>query len=842
MKKTTKKSKRVVMLDLTRQADMSFDDLECELQGELQEKFGTDAFSTPLYVLVEAFPDYVIARGPGGKLYQIAYSVDDQDEATLGDPQEVETAFVPVSQYCSFITAEAGIAVDDWIYPVQVMQAGFAHGAVAGQKNVPHYFTPSVVAEVAAAVNGAKFGRQHPASGTGSDQPDRIAGWMSNGKLVGEAAVGDIHLLKSETQLQSTLSAARAAGKLDLFGVSMLGFIQFKAGKVEGKDCLVSERLGKLISVDLCAEAGAGGKFLQYAASKAVMAEISQMQKESLVKASANHGSADGAGRNIGAMMKDRIKKLIESLRKHDAGRATLLTTEFAAVKDEQLSEFMLKVSEAVAETAEKLPHAVSTHEDVAKMLDVDALVKESRAALEETKRIQCGNLVETKLVASKLPAPAMKLVRESFVDDKGVQLIVTEAAVDTKIKQIRDAFAAYATVGRISGGRVEVGLETREKAQLRMDMMLGVSEAGQARYAEMTGKPKLVAENGAKAFRGIKEAYMLVTGDSNLSFGQNGQGGFTKVTEAIATTDFPNILLDSMFKRLIQDYTEVGLNGLEQLITEGPPLSDYRTQSRIREGYMQDFPIVAEAGLYTELTKPTDEKVTYAPQKRGGLLTISEETIRADDLGKIKQFPMRLARAGRHTLKTFITNFFINNPNYVPDGVSWFNAAHNNLAVSPISIDGLIAQEVIQMKQTEKDSNNRLARRISWLMLPVDLAPIGWQINNAQFYNPGQGIQQPNPFYLRFGPAGTGKQAPPGIIVNELLVDINDWYYGVDTNDVPIFEVGYIDGINTPQIFLADLQTQGTQFTNDQIQYKAKFPFGGAILDFRGAGKSVVP
>ncbi|MFL6310589.1 MAG: hypothetical protein ACJ71W_00660 [Terriglobales bacterium] len=825
---------------LTSQADMSFDDLECELQEELQEKFGLDAFGTPLYVLVEAFPDYVIARGPGGKLYQLSYSVDDQDEATLGDPQEVETAFVPVSQSGTFVIAEAGVAVDDWIYPVQVMQAGWAHGAVAGQKNVPHYFTPSVVAEVAAAVNGAKFGRQHPASGTGSDQPERIAGWMSNGKLVGETAVGDIHLLKSETKLQSTLSAARAAGKLDLFGVSMLGFIQFKAGKVEGKDCLVSEKLGKLISVDLCAEAGAGGKFLQYAASKAVLAEISQMQKESLVKTSES-GSADSAARKTGAMMKERIKKLIESLRKHDAGRATALTTEFAAVKDEQLSDFMLTVSEAVTEASEKASQTATTH------TELTALVTESRAALDEAKKIKSANLVETKLVASKLPAPAMNLVRQAFVDDKGEQLIVAESAVDNKIKQIRDAFAAYSNIGRIGAGRVEVGMETRDKAQLRMDMMLGVKESGQKLYVEMMAKsgiekPLITAEAGARPFRGIKEAYMLVTGDTGLSFGSNGAGGFTKVTEAIATTDFPNILLDSMFKRLIQDYAEVGLNGLEQLITEGPPLSDYRTQSRIREGYMQDFPIVAEGAPYLELTKPTDEKVTYAPQKRGGLLTVSEETIRADDLGKIKQFPMRLARAGRHTLKTFITNFFINNPNYVPDGTAWFGAGHNNLATAPLSIDALIAQEVIQMKQTEKDSGNRLERRISWLMVPVDLAPIAWQINNAQFYNPGQGIQQPNPFYLRFGPAGTGKNAPPGIIVNGLLTDTNDWYYGVDITEVPIFEVGYIDGINTPQIFLADLQTQGAQFTNDQIQYKPKFPFGGAILDFRGAGKSVVP
>jgi hypothetical protein len=830
MKRTKKNATRVL---LTKQADMSFDDLECELQEELQEKFGTDAFSTPLYVLVEAFPDYVIARGPGGKLYQIPYAVDDQDEATLGDPQEVETAFVPVSQSGTFIASEAGIAFDDWIYPVQVMQAGWAHGAVAGQKDIPHYFTPAVVAEVAAAVNGAKFGRQHPASGTGADQPERIAGWMENGKLVGEAATGDVHLLKNETDLQAKLSAARAAGKLDLFGVSMLGFIQFKAGKVEGKDCLVSQKLGKLISVDLCAEAGAGGKFLQYAASKAVLAEISQMQKDSLVKASDNPGSADGAGRIKGAVMKDRIKKLIESLRKHDAGRATTLTTEFAAVTDDKLSDFLLTVSEAVTDAAEKASMQTSTEK-----AELTTLVTESRAALDEAKKIKSHNLVETKLTASKLPVPAMNLVREHLKEQT-----VDDARVDAEIKLVRESFAAFSNIGRVgSSGAISSGMDSRDKIQLACDAMLGVKEAGQAGFARFKGKAVLVADANVKPFRGIKEAYVLITGDRDLRFGADGEGGFTKVTEAIATTDFPNILLDSMFKRLIQDYSEVGMNGLDQLITEGPPLSDYRTQSRIREGYMQDFPIVAEAGAYTELTKPTDEKVTYTPQKRGGLLTISEETIRADDLGKIKQFPMRLARAGRHTLKTFITNFFINNPNYVPDGVAWFNAAHNNLGTSPLNIDALIAQEVIQMKQTEKDSGNRLARRISWIMVPVDLAPIAWQINNSQNYNPGIGIQQPNPFYLRFGPAGTGKQAPPGVIVNELMTDTNDWYWGVDTTDVPVLEVAYIDGVSTPQIFLADLATQGTQFTNDQIQYKAKFPFGGAILDFRGAGKSVVP
>jgi hypothetical protein len=372
---------------------------------------------------------------------------------------------------------------------------------------------------------------------------------------------------------------------------------------------------------------------------------------------------------------------------------------------------------------------------------------------------------------------------------------------------------------------RIAVGLESQDKIQLAMDRTLGVKEA---------------QSSGIKPFRGIQEAYMVCTGDEDLSL--LGKGGFKLISESIATTDFPNILLDSMEKKLIQDYAEIGLNGMEQLVKEGPALKDYRQQNRVREGYLSDLPIVNEAAIYAELNKPTDEKITYIPQKRGGILTISEETIRADDLGKIKEFPNRMARAGRHTLKTFLSGFFINNPNYGVDGISWFNGSHNNLFTNPLSIDTLIAQEVLLMKQAEKDSGNRMAQRISWLMVPVDLAPVAWQINNAQLYNPGQGIQQPNPFYLRFGPAGTGRMSPPGIIINEQLADANDWYYGADSTQVPILEVAYMDGIDTPQILMADMQTQGTTFTNDQVQYKVKWGFGGTMLDFRGVGKNVVP
>lgn len=447
----------------------------------------------------------------------------------------------------------------------------------------------------------------------------------------------------------------------------------------------------------------------------------------------------------------------------------------------------------------------------------------EVSALVAEAQRAKTATLVEEKLSVSKLPANGKFLVRQHFAAQ-----IADEAAIKLEIKRVREALAAMSPIGRVRSSGVRVGLEVRDKVQRAMDGLLGVKEA--------------LSDPNAAPFKGIKEAYMFITGDRELRFGSRGIGGFQRVTEAVSTTDFPNILLDSMFKRLIQDYQEIGMGGLEQVITEGPALADFRTQSRVRMGYFGDLPTVAEAGLYTELVKPSDEKITYNPLKKGGLLTVSEETIRSDDLGKIKLFPERLARAGRHTIKTFVTNFFINNLSYGADGVSWFNAAHNNLITESLSVDDLIDAEVTLMKQTEKDSGNRLAQRISWLMVPVDLTAIAWEINNGENYNPGPMITKPNPFYERFGERGSGANAPKGVIVNELLTDTNDWYYGVDVSEVPALEIAYLDGIANPQIFLADIQNQGTQFTNDQIQYKAKFAFGGAIVDYRGVGKSTMP
>jgi hypothetical protein len=378
------------MLIVTEAAsDMSFDQVQQLLRDELCETYGLDAFGTPLYVLVEVYPDYLIARGPNEMLYQIAYTIgsgldaDGDVPVTLGDPLPVETAYVPVQQSAAF----AGDGNDSGVYPVVLITAGWAGGLVAGKDNVPHYFTEDVVRQVAEAANGAKFGRRHPADGFGADDPDRIAGWFENGRFEKGRALADLHVLESENELRSKLDAARKAGKLNLFGLSILGLVGFKASKVEGKSALVSTRLGKLFSVDLCAEAGAGGGFLSYAASADINAEISAMQRKEV--RAVQSGGAKGAGRNLGGAMKDRILKVLEALRKLDAGRATELQNKFDALKEEQHAEFLVTVTESVTAAVESHNDAHGAAQAAGEVL---ALAKETlhegqRDAVEEPDR-----------------------------------------------------------------------------------------------------------------------------------------------------------------------------------------------------------------------------------------------------------------------------------------------------------------------------------------------------------------------------------------------------------------------------------------------------------------------
>ena len=168
-----------------------------------------------------------------------------------------------------FVTVENWPDTTGWTWPIQIIQSGWANGSFEGAQGEwrpsPHYFPPEILAQVAAAANGARFRRRHPDVGDGSELPELVCGWLTHCRVVGTAVVGTAHLLRSEGRVRSMLLAAREAGKLDLFGVSILASFEFETRKIDGKTGAVATSLKRLFGIDLCAVSGAGGKFLEAA-------------------------------------------------------------------------------------------------------------------------------------------------------------------------------------------------------------------------------------------------------------------------------------------------------------------------------------------------------------------------------------------------------------------------------------------------------------------------------------------------------------------------------------------------------------------------------------------------
>lgn len=797
---------------LTAEADLSLDQQQALLNGALREQFGLDESGFQRFYLFEAFDDYLIARCEGdGKLYRIPYQIDG-DEVSLSEAQEVTTAYVPVAEAGMFLVAnEADAAPVSGRYPIAVLKAGWGTGAVNGQ-SIPHYYPPAFVAQVAEAVAGKPFGRRHPdqrgPDPTGATQPERIAGWLEGGNFVGDEARSTISLFSAESDLRSKLDDARSAGKLDLFAVSMLAMIGYKAGIVDGKKCLIAESLDpdSLFSVDLCQRAGAGGRFLtaaSFASGNLAARQLAAVNPQSTAIAPMarrdNRGSALRTAEGA-APMKETLRKLLDALRLKNASRAAELTMKFALATEADYSAILDEVTAAMIDGTSGLPAATAV------------TAESALAVLADAQRIQSRNRIETKLTDSRLPEPAKKLARQHLESSLTAEANLTDAVIDAEIASVRDAFAALQSVGRVRAVSGIV-MDSTDKMALAMEAALGVKES---------------MNKGVPAFRGMMEAYKTVTGDWNLDKLRGGSPfiGQALTSEAVLTGDFPNILLNSMTKRLLQDYAELAIDGLDMLYTKAT-ISDYKLQDRVREGYFGELPIVGESNTYQEVSYPTDELVTYQLQKRGGLLTITEETIRNDDLGAISRFPARLARAGRWTLKNYITGFFVSNPNYTADSVAWFAAGHNNLGASPLSQASLVADEIAVMTQTEKDSGEPLGLPMDWIMVPVQLKATAIQINQTN-------TAGSNAFFQRFG-ANNER-----IIVNEKLTDVNDYYVGTSQQNAPFLEIGFLDGIEQPQIFLANQPTVGTQFTADELQYKVKHVFNGAIIDFRGVRKNV--
>lgn len=432
---------------------------------------------------------------------------------------------------------------------------------------------------------------------------------------------------------------------------------------------------------------------------------------------------------------------------------------------------------------------------------------QQQNAALADEVRLVEARLTARELIAaSTLPDAAKAKLSAQFREAKA---LFTAADVDAAIKGEREYLAKFTESGKpvIRMGDIEV--EPPKTDQMLDDFF--------------AGKP------GAASF---KECYVQITGDARVTGRLEhcdrsrmvealGSAGFR---EALDTGSLGNVLGAALRRSMLAEYAAAVDYDAWRQIVNVVRVNDFRTNERTRFGGYGDLPEVEEKAAYGALTSPTDEKASYAVKKRGGIETITLEMIKNDDVGAIRQIPVKMARAAKRTLAKFVFDFLRTNP-VIYDTKALFHVDHGNLFAGALDAAQFAAHRLAMMKQAEQGSNDRLGIGPSFLLVPADLQEAAWNLFQRTTNNDKTFVQS----------------LVPTILPVWYWTDANDWCTAANPKDIPGIEIGFLDGQEEPELFVQDVPNVGSLFSNDQITYKVRHVYGGNVTDYRGFTKAVV-
>ncbi len=487
-----------------------------------------------------------------------------------------------------------------------------------------------------------------------------------------------------------------------------------------------------------------------------------------------------------------RIINLIESVGAADMALREKMIAAIQAKHGGSLPAGLNTADDDALETAYR--EAVATPPAPAAGGDIQAL--QARLDLADMREAvnACGlpDYVKEKLHAKIERGATPETLREAIADQK-------------------DILARASKAGHVTGlgGSVEAGADRSDKLSAMWDDFFD---------------PK-------KTSISLRECYIETTGDRgvtglvrNCDPVRLREAAGADFREAISASTFDDVLGNSIARAMVREYAQLEAYGDWTDLVDIVPIRDFRSNERTRVGGYGNLPAVAENAAYGALTSPTDEKATYSISKRGGVETVSLETIANDDVGVIRRIPMKLANAAARTLYEFVLDFLATNPT-IYDTTALFTVGHGNLGSTALSAATFAAARLAMKQRTEKDSSKKLGIILRHLYVPAELEETAFELFVRGTNNDETFVQS----------------RKPRVHVVDYWTDANNWFATADKASTPLIELGFYNGNQQPELFTQDLPTQGSLFSNDQIKYKIRHIYGGNVLDFRGFYGAIV-
>jgi len=317
---------------------------------------------------------------------------------------------------------------------------------------------------------------------------------------------------------------------------------------------------------------------------------------------------------------------------------------------------------------------------------------------------------------------------------------------------------------------------------------------------------------------------------------------GYIEALESATTSDFPNYIALKQRQILLDAFIGKFNDNNWRKIFRKRSLADFEEYTSMRLGESDDLEPVLQGGDYkdssiNELSGPKIRLYTF-----GRTYSIHRYMILADDMNKIREQPQRFGRAASRTFLKRAWSMVESNP-VCYDGTQLFHSSRGNLGSTALTANeaGMVALEAAQYAAYENAKDDRgvvLQIMPKFLVVPRKLAPVAKALRDDETLPNAAGTLQ----------VANRMRGEFEVIVEDFLTDVTDWYLLPDPNEMPVFDVGFLNGKETPDLLLADpasaLIMGGNDpynFEFDELKYKVRQDYGFAPAEWRATYKSVV-
>jgi phage major head subunit gpT-like protein len=246
---------------------------------------------------------------------------------------------------------------------------------------------------------------------------------------------------------------------------------------------------------------------------------------------------------------------------------------------------------------------------------------------------------------------------------------------------------------------------------------------------------------------------------DESLFLGRR-NGRPVRLSEAATTSEFPTLLRDGIKPRFFERYAATP--------TTWQQIVQVEQSDRMEEDYLKDAglgvaPIVSENDSYPEVKMDLDSVVTIRNNKRGYIISVTEEMIYFDRIGVIRQIVDKQARSMAVTKQQLVFNMLTTTGNYTRNSTTGDNDVGANTQTLTFSPDNIIEASSIITTAKDRKSGVYLMARPSRLVVGARLEYAAKQL----LFSPeiGRGGAT-NEVY------GTGTSNPLRGLVTDIVVD----------------------------------------------------------------------